>query len=147
MGDSDRKLTKDLNNKQTYVDASGAAFQKELALFERFFDKITKQARNHRQIALNNLEEVEERLKKLQEEAISLKDSIFYHEETVIVDRQEIIAKTEGEVHLHNSLLLDNDRFQADDILSTIDYLNKALIQVKIDFFETFSNHYLKTIL
>ncbi len=147
MRNSESKVQKDLNNKNAYIDASGTAFQKELALYERFFDKVTKQAKTHRQITLNNLNAVEERLSALRDEATKLKDGIFFHEETVIVDRQEIIGETEAKVHQNNVLLLDNDRFQGNEILSTIDYLNKALIQVRMDFFDAFKNRYLQDVL
>jgi len=143
MADSDRKVQIDESNHSAFVKASDDAFAKEMALYEQFFNKITQHAKNHRHITLNNLEAVEERLAALKDKASNLKDSIFYHDETVIVDRQKIIAETEENVHDHNELLLDFDRFAANDLLDTIDYLNKALIQVKMTFFETYQKHYL----
>jgi len=147
MADSDRKLQQNLDNKQSYLDSTSAAFKKEIALFEQFFDRVSNHAKTHRQIMLNNLDEIETRLQNLKKEAAELKDSIFFHDETVIVDRQEIIGKTESEIHDRNTLLLDNDRFEGNDILEAIDYLNKALIQVKMSFFENYHNTYLNSIL
>lgn len=142
MAESDRKIQVDESNHSAFVKASSDAFNKEMALYEQFFDKITQHAKTHRHITLNNLEAVEERLAALKDKASNLKDSIFFHDETVIVDRQKIIAETEENVHDHNELLLDFDRFAANDLLDTIDYLNKALIQVKMSFFETYQRHY-----
>ena len=147
MADSKDKLQQDITNKESYLNSSSAAFNKEIALFEQFFDKISNHAKAHRQITINNLDQVEERLIALKEQAASLKDQIFFHDETVIVDRQEIIAETEIAVHERNTLLLDNDRFEGNDILEAIDYLNKALIQVKMNFFETYHNSYLNSIM
>ncbi len=147
MAEAKDKLQKDYTNKQTYLEKTSQAFRTEMALFERFFAAINKHAKTHRQITLNNLEEVETRLADLKAQAANLKDAIFFHEETVIVDRQQIIAQTEAKVHDDNYLLLDYDRAHADELIDTLDYLNKALIKVKFDFFETFQKTYLDVII
>ncbi|HOP57106.1 MAG TPA: hypothetical protein PLP02_02940 [Bacillota bacterium] len=133
-------------NSEAYLEKSRQSYEKEMALFEQFYKNISHRADTHRQITVNNVNEVEKRLTSLKEEADKLRDSIFYHDETVIVDRQEIIAKTEDDVHQNNSLLLANDRYDAENLVSTVDYMNKALIQVKLDFFDAYNNSYLKSI-
>jgi hypothetical protein len=143
MAESDQKIQKNESNRSDFIKQSSDAFTREMALYDQFYEKITQHAKTHRHITLNNLEAVEERLAALKDKATNLKDSIFYHDETVIVDRQKIIAETEANVHGHNELLLDFDRFAANDLLDTIDYLNKALIQVKMNFFDTYQNSYL----
>ena len=146
MAETKNKLQQELDNKKTFLEKSKTAFESELALFERFFQSITHHAQTHRQITLNNIEAIEERLISLKEQAAQLKDSIIYHDETVIVDRQEIIAQTEAKVHANNVSILDFDRAHADDLVDTLDYLNKALIQVKVNFFDSFRRHFLDVI-
>ncbi|MFA5466788.1 MAG: hypothetical protein WC251_02945, partial [Candidatus Izemoplasmatales bacterium] len=143
MAETKNKLQKDTDNKKTFLEKSKTAFESEMALFERFFQSISHHAQTHKQITLNNIEAVDERLQALKAQVSLLQDSILYHDETVIVDRQEIIAETEAKVHTNNTLILDFDRSHADDIVDTLDYLNKALIQVKFDFFDTFRRNYL----
>ncbi|MDD4184643.1 MAG: hypothetical protein PHI01_04445 [Candidatus Izemoplasmatales bacterium] len=146
MAETKNKLQKDTDNKKTFLEKSKTAFESEMALFERFFQSISHHAQTHKQITLNNIEAVDERLQALKAQVSQLQDSILYHDETVIVDRQEIIAETEAKVHTNNTLILDFDRSHADDIVDTLDYLNKALIQVKFDFFDTFRRNYLDVI-
>lgn len=147
MSDHEEKLQKDIDNLKHYQEQTASAFKDELALFERFFDKVNHHAKTHYHITQNNLNAVSERLSDLKIQAQNLKDSIFFHDETVIVDRQEIIADTEKSVHADNRLILDYDRLWTKDIIPTIDYLNKALIQVRIDFFDTFKKRYLESVL
>ncbi|MBU1145454.1 MAG: hypothetical protein KJ971_06340 [Firmicutes bacterium] len=146
MAQSETKLQKDIHNQKIYEESLKTSFTDEMKFYDEFFHKISAHASTHRQITLNNLNDAEERLDQLKIEASNLKEALFYHDETAIVDRQEIISETEASVHEQNEVLLHHDRLEASEILDTIDYLNKALIQVKSSFFETYQRTYLNNL-
>lgn len=146
MAKSDKNLQAELDNSKTYSESVKNAFHEEMKLYEDFYAKITHHATTHRQITFNNLAEIKEKLEKLKTEAKSIKDSLFYHEEYEIVDRQEIIATTENGTHRQNESFLEYHYQDKADILNSLDYLNKALIQTRTSFFESYQRYYLKNI-
>ncbi len=124
-----------------------AGNDEELALFKRFYDDVNIHANSHKHITLANLDEVKESLDTLKERALKLRESLFYHDETVIVDRQEVISDTEKKVHKENLNILNFERNQASDKIENLDYLNKVAIQNKFNFFTKYIDIYAKTIM
>ncbi len=143
---SKNDIDKGFDNFRAYEEKIKDANQKELDMFEAFYSRIKDKAEEHRQVTLNNLRESKETLSELKQKAEELKDSVFYHEETVIVDRQKIISRTENDIHHENRVILDYEYSQADERIDSLDYLNKASIQTKLNFFEDFRDHYAKQI-
>ena len=131
----------------SHKDAVGVSFGAEAALYEEFFKKITGHAETHRQITLNNLSSVEERLAALKEDAAKLKDSIFYHDEEVVVDRSKIIRNTESAVHDHNVAILDYDRLNILKVIDTETDLSRSLLVGKADFFKMQEREYLQSLI
>lgn len=137
-------MSKDFENKAgratplgaAHKTAVGASFSAESALYEEFFQKISHHAETHRQITMNNLSAVEDRLAELKDEAARLKDSIFFHEEEVVVDRSKIIRNTESAVHDHNVAILDYDRLNAVAVIEAASDLARSLLVAKTDFFK-----------
>lgn len=123
------------------------AFDTETALYETFFNKITEHAKTHKQVTINNLNQVETRLRHLKNEVSTLKDSILFHDEEVVVNRSKIIRNTENSTHDQNESILHYDRMNADEIINAVDYLSKALVTVKKDFFDFYQHAYLGNIL
>jgi hypothetical protein len=136
-----------IDNFKNYEEKVKNLSNKELEMFEDFYSQIKNHAQNHRSATLNNLNESKESLSNLKVQADKLKDSVFYHEETVIVDRQSIIGQTEELVHKENRNILDYEYSQAGERIDSLDYLNKALIQTKFNFFDQFRDHYANQIL
>ncbi|MFA5006815.1 MAG: hypothetical protein WC509_05080 [Candidatus Izemoplasmatales bacterium] len=130
-----------------HKNAVGAAFAAEASLYEDFFQRITHRAKTHRAITLNNLTAVEERLDTLKDEAAKLKDSIFFHDEEVVVERSQIIRATETAVHDHNVAILDYDRLNAAKVIDAADDLSRSLLVVKTDFFKTQEREYLQALI
>ncbi len=122
-------------------------YAREIALYEDFFRKVSDHAKTHRQISINNLNEAEKRLRNLKGDAEKIADSIFYHEEEIIVDRSRIISDTETLVHGTNEDILHHDRLRFPETLSSLDYLSKAILQIKYDFLAFYSRTYLNNIL
>lgn len=143
---ADKPLDNTIENKAKLKNQLDDAFGKEMKLFEDFYQGITHRAKTHRQIALNQLSDVEDRLTQLKDKAKDLKSSFFFHEEYEIVDRQEIIASTEQGVEKRNRDFLSFHYHEKDELLQSLDYLSKALIQVKNDFFDQYSHLYLSTV-
>lgn len=139
-------IDKGFDNFRAYEEKVKDASQKELEMFEAFYNRIKDKAEDHKQVTLNNLRESKQTLSELKAKAEELKDSVFYHDETVIVDRQKIISRTEHDIHKENRVILDYEFAQADERIDSLDYLNKASIQTKLNFFEDFRNHYAKQI-
>ncbi|GEM_PF-981761 len=146
MAKSEKSLQKDPENLTNYRKSVDEAYHEELKLYEDFYTKITHRATTHRQITLNNLTEIEEKLEKLKTDAKQIKHSLFFHEEYDIVDRQEIISNTESKVHDQNESFLEYHFQDKTEILNSLDYLNKALIQTRTSFFDQFQRTYLENI-
>jgi len=140
-------LSTGIDNFKNYEEKVKNLSNKELEMFDDFYKEIKNHAENHRSATLNNLAESKESLSNLKAEANKLKDSVFYHDETVVIDRQAIIAETEDLVHKENRNILDYEYSQAGERIDSLDYLNKALIQTKFNFFDNFRNHYANQIL
>ncbi len=136
-----------LDNFKNYEEKLKMASDKELKMFEDFYAQIKNHAEGHRHTTLNNLHDSKESLSNLKIKAESLKDSVFTHDETIIVDRQTIISETEQEIHNENRNVLDNEFRQAGEGIDSLDYLNKASIQTKYNFFDQFRTHYANQIL
>ncbi|XFA99382.1 hypothetical protein ACAG96_02080 [Candidatus Izemoplasma sp. B36] len=141
------KVVKNFDNFETYEDKLKMASDKELKMFNDFYQSIEHRAKTHKQATLNNLHDSKESLSTLKEKAEKLKDSVFFHEESVIVDRQSIISKTEELIHKENRNILDYEFNQAGDRIESLDYLNKAMIQTKYNFFDLFRTHYANQIM
>ncbi len=135
------------DNFKQYEEKVKMASDKEQKLFDDFHESIQQHAKSHKQTTLNNLHEAEQSLSELKQKAELLKDSVFYHEETVIVDRQAIISETEDKIHDENRNILHYEYNQAGERIDSLDYLNKAMIQVKYNFFERFKDLYTNQIL
>ncbi|HPJ23301.1 MAG TPA: hypothetical protein PK113_00180 [Bacillota bacterium] len=142
-----KQAPENFDNFKTYEDKVKMSSDKELKLFEDFYQQIKRHAEGHRQTTLNNLHESQESLSELKQKAEALKDSVFFHDETVIVDRQAIISETEDKIHKDNRNILEYEFNQAGERIDSLDYLNKALIQTKFNFFEQFRNIYTNQIL
>lgn len=133
-------------NKQNYrLDLTGS-FKDELALYESFFDRLNHYAKTHKQITLNQINQVETRLKSLKKQAESLQDSIIFHDEEVIVNRSKIIRSTERNIHNQNESMIHYDRLTTDEITLAVDYLSKALVSIRKDFFDYYQHAYLNSI-
>ncbi|MBU0997348.1 MAG: hypothetical protein KKE16_04805 [Firmicutes bacterium] len=146
MAKTDKSIQKESDNFTSYRKSVGEAFHKELKLYEDFYSKITHRATTHRQITLNNLTEIEEKLDQLKKDASQIKHSLFFHEEYEIVDRQEIISHTEMSAQNQNQSFLEYHYQDKNEILNSLDYLNKALIQTRTSFFDQFQRTYLENI-
>lgn len=140
-------VSQGFDNFKNYEDKIKMASEKELKLFDDFYNSVKNHAQSHRHTTLNNLHTTQESLSSLKEKAEALKDSVFYHDETVIVDRQEIISQTEERIHTENRNILDYEFNQAGERIDSLDYLNKALIQTKYNYFDQFRTHYANQIL
>lgn len=134
-------------NKTRYRSQVNDSFAKETALYESFFQKITDYAKTHKQITINNLNQVETRLRQLKKQAATLQESILFHDEEVVVERSKIIRNTENLTHDQNENILHYDRMNADEIINAVDYLSKALLTVKRDFFDFHEHAYLNEII
>ncbi len=141
------KPAKEFDNYELYKNKINEANDKELSLFNEFYEKITNHAKSHKHITLNNISSVKESLENLREKANKLKEDLFFHEEAVVVDRQEVISGTEKSVHKENFNLLSFERTQADNKIDALDYLNKAAIQNKFNFFDKYIQTYANTIM
>jgi len=135
------------DNFKNYEDKIKSSSDEELKLFEDFYQQIKNHALKHKHTTLNNIHETEKSLSDLKKKADQLKDSVFYHEETVIVDRQAIISETEEKIHDENLNILNFEFSQAGERIDSLDYLNKALIQIKYNFFDKFKDFYTNQIL
>ncbi|MBI9010215.1 MAG: hypothetical protein JEZ05_09350 [Tenericutes bacterium] len=144
---ADNDISTGIDNFKNYQEKVEKFSNKETAFFDDFHKQILHHAKTHKDTALNNLSESKESLSNLKAEAEKLKDSVFYHDETVIVDRQSIISQTEESVHKENRNILDYEYSQAGERIDSLDYLNKALIQTKFNFFNQFRDHYANQIL
>jgi len=131
-----------IDNFKNYEEKIKTSSDKELKMFDNFYESVKNHAENHKSSTINNLRESKESLSNLKASADKLKDSVFYHEETVIVDRQSIISQTEAKVHRENRNILDFEYNQADERIDSLDYLNKALTQTKFNFFNQFRSNY-----
>ncbi|MDY0317166.1 MAG: hypothetical protein RBQ64_01145 [Candidatus Izemoplasmatales bacterium] len=145
MADDRAKLS--FENFKDYKEKVDKAFEEELSLFERFSTDIIKKASNHHQVTINNLEESRESLTYLRDKVTEIKKSIFYHQETLIIDRQNIIQNTERQVQNQNQSLLEFEYKSIQEKVENFDYLNKALIQSAFDFFNDFKMYYSKDII
>lgn len=134
-------------NKVLYRSQVNDAFANETSLYEAFYQKITDYSKTHKQITINNLNQVETRLRQLKKQASSLQESILFHDEEVIVERSKIIRNTENLVHDQNEYVVHFDRMNADEIINATDYLSKALLTIKNDFFDFHQHKYLEEIL
>ncbi len=139
---SKNNLQKDFDNFKDYKSKITDSHNDELALFERFHQVIKSRANSHFQVSLNNLESSLESLQELKLKAKQIKDSLFYHEETAVIDRQEIITETESQVHIENKNILQYEYKSTLNNIKSHDYLNKALIQKIYDFFAEFKIKY-----
>lgn len=144
---ADNKLEKNLDNFKTYRNKVSDSFEQEMAIFERFIKEINQRASNHQQVSINNLEAIKKSIEDLKIKVNKLKQSIFYHEETTIVERQKIIMDTENQIHDQNEKVLENEYKNAKEKVANFDYLNKALIQSAFDFFNDFKMYYSKDVL
>ncbi len=135
------------DNKTRYRSQINDAFANEAALYESFYQKITDYAKAHKQITINNLNQVENRLRQLKKQAALLQDSILFHDEEVVVERSKIIRNTEISTHEQNETILHYDRMNADEIINSVDYLSKALLTVKKEFFDFHEHAYLNEII
>ncbi len=142
-----KNVPDNFDNFKNYEDKIKMASEKELKLFKDFYEEIKAHADGHKQATLNNLHQSKESLSELKEKAETLKDGVFYHDETVIVDRQAIISQTEDAVHKENRNLIDFEFNQAGERIDSLDYLNKALLQTKYNFFDRFRDLYTNKIL
>jgi len=147
METKDNRVQTDIDNGKVYRDTLSDSYKDEVKLYEDFFNKISHRASTHRQITLNNLDEIEEKLKYLKSQAFELKNSYFFHDEYTIVDRQEIIATTETMVQEQNKMFLDFHYEDKSELIDTVDFLNKALIQLKSTFFDKYQRNYLGDVL
>jgi hypothetical protein len=144
---ADEKILLNFDNFKDYKEKVDKSLEEELSLFERFAESIIHRANNHHQVTLNNLEESKESLISLKEKVQTLKHNIFYHNETLIIDRQNIIQNTEKSVQSQNQNILEYEYKNAQDRVMNFDYLNKALLQSAFDFFAEFRMYYAKDII
>ena len=144
---ANKEIEKNLDNFKVYRDKIGDSFEQEMAIFERFTKEINQRASNHRQVSNNNLEAIKKSIEDLKIKVNKLKKSIFYHEETTIVERQKIIMDTEKQIHNQNEAVLEFEYKNAKEKVINFDYLNKALIQSAFDFFNEFKMYYSKDVL
>jgi len=141
------KLQTNFDNFEDYKEKLGKSLDGELALFERFAEDIIRRASNHYQVSLNNLEESKQSLVDLRDKVKQLKHGIFYHKETVVIDRQNIIKNTEKMVQSQNQAILEFEYKDVKEQVLNFDYLNKALLQSAFDFFNDFRMYYAKDII
>lgn len=134
------------DNFKNYKDKIGKSLDQELSLFDRFASDVISRAKNHHQVTLNNLEESKESLAGLKNKVKTIKNSIFYHDETLIIDRQAMIQNTEKQIQAQNQNILEFDHKNTLDKVLNFDYLNKALLQSSFDFFAEFRMYYAKDI-
>ncbi len=144
---SKKDVTQEFDNFKHYEEKVKKMSETELKMYNDFYESVKHHAMGHRTVTLNNLTESKETLDNLKLEASKLKDSVFYHEETVIVDRQDVIGETEGLVHKENRNVLDYEYMQANNRLDSLDYLNKGLMQSKYNFFDVFKDKYTNYVL
>ncbi len=140
-------LQKNFDNFKDYREKIDKSLKDELSLFDRFSENITRRAKGHLQVTLNNLEATESSLKELKIKAKELKDSLFYHDETKVIDRQEIITDTETQVRNENENILEFEYRNIADKVQSSDYLNKALLQSAFDFFDSYKMKYSKNVI
>jgi hypothetical protein len=141
------KIQTNFDNFETYKNKTDKALVEELSLFERFTESIMNRAKDHHQVTLNNLEETRESIAGLKDKVEELKHNIFYHKETLIIDRQKIINETEKSIQVQNQNILEFEYKNIQDKVANYDYLNKALLQSSFDFFAEFKLYYAKDIM
>lgn len=141
------KIQKNFDNFKDYREKIDKSLKDELSLFEHFSDSITNKAKGHLQVTLNNLEATETSLTELKIKAKEIKDSLFYHDETQVIDRQEIITDTETQVRNENQNILKFEYQNVSDKVQSSDYMNKALLQSAFDFFDKYKIKYAKNII
>ena len=138
------KMENQSSNYNQYESSIKERLDSELKMYDAFYEKIKHHANNHHQITLNSLHQTKENLDHLKDNAQALKEALFYHDETAIVDRQEIIHETEIKVHEQNKEIVHHDHTSMIQDLDSIDYLNKALIQIRSSFFENYQRSYVE---
>lgn len=141
------KVQLNTTNFKKYRENLDKSFKEELSLFDRFSESIIHKAQTHRQITLNNLKESEESIKQLKSRVEEIKKSIFFHVETLVIDRQRIILDTEENINKHNQKIIEFEYKNAENKVRNFDYLNKALLQSVFDFFNEFKMYYSKDII
>lgn len=139
---SKKDVAHNFDNFETYENKVKNLSDKELKMYHDFYESIKSRAKSQRAVTLNNLKDSKETLEELKANASKLKDSVFYHAETAIVDRQDVIADTEGLIHHENKNVLEFEFLQSTKRVDSIDYLNKANIQSKLNFFEIYKDRY-----
>ncbi|MFA7075810.1 MAG: hypothetical protein WC152_03975, partial [Candidatus Izemoplasmatales bacterium] len=144
---SEKRVKLNFDNFKDYKEKIDNNLDGELSLFDRFAESVMHQARNHHQVTINNLDESKESLINLRNKVRDLKHSIFYHNETLIIDRQNIIQNTESKIQNQNQNILEFEYKDAKDKVMNFDYLNKALLQSSFDFFDEFKMYYSKDLI
>lgn len=126
-------------NRMKLVDAIQEQAKQEISLYEAFYQRVLKNAETHRQVSLNHIAEIGSRLAQLKVDADELRHRILYHNEEVVVNRQQIIASTETKVHHENQEILSFDHTRLPETLHSIDYLSQALRLSKVEFVDMYS--------
>ncbi|MDP2426281.1 MAG: hypothetical protein U1C51_00375 [Candidatus Izemoplasmatales bacterium] len=147
MNDSKLKVSIDSTNRHQHMKAIEESSDQELKLYESFYQKIVNKATTHRQVSINHLTEVGERLEALKHDAEVLRNRITYHHEEVVVNRQKVIRTTEMKVHEENSSVLTYDHDRLPETIHSIDYLSQAIKQLKIQFMELYSRLHVTNLL
>ncbi len=147
MDKNTKAVATEFSHRSLHQEAIVDASNQELALYERFFQSVTKRATNHRQISINHLTEVGERLEQLKVDAAKLRDRILYHQEEVVVNRQKIIKRTEHNVHSENQVVLSFDQDRLEESLHSIDYLAQSLYSLKVGFNDLYQRLHLTNLL
>lgn len=128
--------TTQVGQRTLHKEAVKTSSDQELALYERFFRFVSDKATSHRQITVNHLLEVTERLEQLKQDADTLKNRILFHQEEVVVNRQKVIRGTERRVETENATLLSFDHLRLEESLHAVDSLSQTLYAQKVGFRE-----------
>jgi len=137
----------DTPHRSLHKEAVKTSNEQELALYERFFQFVTNKATSHRQITVNHLLEVTERLNKLKTDVETLKNRILFHDEEVVVNRQKVIRQTEANVEAENASLLGFDHLRLEESLHSVDSLSQTLYAQKVGFRELHQRIHLSNLL
>ena len=127
-----------MDNHQRLLETIKDQANQEIHMIEGFYQRIVDNAKRHQQIAINQLTDIQERLDRLKDDASLLRHRMLYHEEEVVVNRQNVIASTEQKVHLENLEILHFDHQQLPETIHAIDYLAQTLKQFRVDFVDLY---------
>ncbi len=146
MAENNHDLNTIEDSMKQYRESSKQKNKNTLASFESFYATIKKHTADHRHITLNNLKDIETRIREMHEKANRMKKTYFLHDEETIIDRQRVFEQTEERIRKENMDLLKVNASSADEGIQDLHALKSMLKDEENAFFEAFETTYLNSV-